>query len=157
MATDDTGLEILLPGECLQLLVAHTPKVGRVGVIHDNRPLVLPVNYAMVDGAVVFRTGRGAKLTAAMDGAAVAFEADAIDASWEEGWSVVVHGHAQLLPGGEQTSQLGDLPGRPWVPAERAHHVRIVPERITGRSIEAGRHRRNDVPPWNLRTQPPRD
>lgn len=152
MATDDVGLEILRPDECLQLLVAHTPKVGRVGVIQDDRPLVLPVNYAIADGAVVFRTGRGAKLAAAVDGAAVAFEVDAIDASWEEGWSVVVHGHAELLRGGDEVNRLDELPLRSWVPAERADHVRIVPERITGRSIEAGMHRRNDVPPWDLRT-----
>ncbi len=147
MATDDAGLEILLPHECLRLLVSHVPRVGRVAVIQDARPIVLPVNYAIVDGAVVFRTGRGAKLTAAMDGAPVAFEVDAIDASWEEGWSVVVHGRAELLTGDDATSDLSELPVRPWVPAERAHHVRIVPERITGRSIEAGRHRRTDVPP----------
>lgn len=155
MATDDTGLEILLPAECLQLLAAHSPKVGRIGVIHDDRPLVLPVNYAIVDGAVVFRTGRGAKLTAALDRAAVAFEVDAIDASWEEGWSVVVHGTAELL-GGDEVRLLGELPLRAWVPAERAHHVRIVPERVTGRSIEAGMHRRNDVPAWDLHTDAPR-
>lgn len=155
MATDETGLEILLPDECLRLLVAHAPKVGRVGVIHDDRPVVLPVNYAIVDGAVVFRTGRGAKLTAATDGAPVAFEADAIDASWEEGWSVVVHGHAELLRSDDAISELGDLLVRSWVPAERANHIRIVPERITGRSIEAGRRRRTDVPPWDLRAMPP--
>ncbi|MDQ3453190.1 MAG: pyridoxamine 5'-phosphate oxidase family protein [Actinomycetota bacterium] len=157
MATDETGLEILLPHECLQLLAARVPKVGRVGVIHDDRPDVLPVNYAIFDGAVVFRTGRGAKLTAAMEEAPVAFEVDAIDASWEEGWSVVVHGHAELLDSEDVISKLGDLLVRPWVPAERASHIRIVPERITGRSIEAGRHRRTDVPSWDLRAMPPRD
>lgn len=156
MATDETGLEILLPHECLRLLVDHAPKVGRVGVIRDNRPVVLPVNYAILDGAVVFRTGRGAKLTAAMEHAPVAFEVDAIDASWEEGWSVVVHGRAELMRSDDAISQLGDLLVRPWVPAERADHVRIVPERITGRSIEAGKHRRNDVPPWDPRTTPSR-
>lgn len=157
MATDQTGLEILLPDECLKLLVAHVPKVGRVGVIRDNRPVVLPVNYAIVDGAVVFRTGRGAKLTAAMDGAPVAFEVDAIDASSEEGWSVVVDGHAELLRGDDAISELGDLLVRSWVPADRANHIRIVPERITGRSIAAGRHRRNEGPPLGPRALSPQD
>ncbi len=68
MSSDDAGLEILLPHECLQLLDGHVPKVGRVGVIHDNRPDVLPVNYAIVDDAVVFRTGAGEKLAATLDG-----------------------------------------------------------------------------------------
>lgn len=59
MSSDDSGLKFLLPHECLQLLDGHVPKVGRVGVIHDNRPDALPVNYAVVDGPVVFRTGEG--------------------------------------------------------------------------------------------------
>lgn len=150
MAVDDTGLEILMPDECLRLLAGHAPNVGRVGLIHDGRPLVLPVNYAMLDDAVVFRTDRGAKLTAAEQAAAVVFEVDEIDSSWEEGWSVVVHGYAELLQSDEQGRPLKDLGLCSWVPADRAHHVRVVAERVTGRSIEAGRRRRNDVPAWDL-------
>ncbi len=97
MASDDAGLAVLLPHECLQLLDTHLPKVGRLGIVSDGRPDVLPVNYAVVGGEVVFRTGLGEKLAVAVDGAPVAFEVDAIDQSWQEGWSVVVHGHAQLL------------------------------------------------------------
>ena len=41
-----------------KLLDNHVLKVGRVGVIHDNRPDVLPVNYAVVDGPVVVRNLR---------------------------------------------------------------------------------------------------
>lgn len=147
MSSDDSGLEILLPHECLQLLDGHVPKVGRLGLIHDDRPDVLPVNYAVVDGAVVFRTGEGEKLAAAVDGAFVAFEVDSIDASWEEGWSVVVHGHAELLRSADAVDHVSGLLARSWVPAERTHHIRIVPESITGRSIDVGRLRRTDVPP----------
>lgn len=148
MMTDDAGLEVVLPDECLRLLVAHSPNVGRVGLIVDGRPLVLPVNYVMVDDAVVFRTGRGAKLVAATERAAVAFEVDAIDASWEEGWSVVVQGRAELVEDDDEIARLDRLPLRAWVPAERAQHVRIVPEQITGRSIEAGAYRRSELPAW---------
>ena len=153
MATDDVGLEILRPEECLALLAAHAPKVGRVGVIQDQRPHVLPVNYVLLDGMVVFRTGRGAKLTAALQGTAVAFEADAVDASWEEGWSVVIHGRGELVDSEDDLRQLAQLPLRPWVPAERAAHVRIVPDQVTGRSIEMGGRRRADVPPWQPGTR----
>lgn len=154
MGSDDTGLEILLPHECLQLLEGDVPKVGRVEVIHDNRPDVLPVNYVVVDGSVVFRTGEGEKLAAAVDGAFVAFDVDAIDASWEEGWSVVVHGQAELLRSTAEIEHLNGLLARSWVPTERVHHIRIVPESITGRSIDAGRPRRGNVPPWIAGTTP---
>lgn len=88
MASDDAGLAVLLPHECLQLLDTHLPKVGRLGIVSTGRPDVLPVNYAVVGGEVVFRTGLGEKLAVAVDGAPVAFEVDAIDQSWQEGWSV---------------------------------------------------------------------
>jgi len=35
------------------------------------------------------------------------------------------------------------------VPAERAYHIKIVPDSITGRSIDIGRARRGDIPPWS--------
>ncbi len=115
------------------------------------------MNYAIVDSAVVFRTGTGEKLAAALDGAFVAFEVDAIDASWEEGWSVVVHGHAEVLRSDEAINHLSTLLARSWVPAERTHHIRIVAESITGRSIDTGRPRLSDVPPWVPGTTPPQD
>ena len=130
--------------------------VGRLAVVVGDQPEIFPVNYLVDHGSIVFRTAEGTKLAASI-GRPVAFEVDAIDASWEEGWSVVVHGHAELLDSEDVISKLGDLLVRPWVPAERASHIRIVPERITGRSIEAGRHRRTDVPSWDLRAMPPRD
>jgi len=149
MASDDAGLAVLLPHECLQLLDTHLPKVGRLGIVSDGRPDVMPVNYAVVGGEVVFRTGLGEKLAVAVDGAPVAFEVDAIDQSWQEGWSVVVHGHAQLLHDDAEIAELGQHLAQSWVPAERAYHIKIVPDSITGRSIDIGRARRGDIPPWS--------
>lgn len=149
MASDDAGLAVLLPHECLQLLDTHLPKVGRLGIISDGRPDVLPVNYAVVGGEVAFRSGLGEKLAAAVDGAPVAFEVDAIDQAWQEGWSVVVHGHAQLLHDDTEIAELGQHLAQSWVPAEGAYHIKIVPDSITGRSIDIGRARRSDTPPWS--------
>lgn len=71
----------------------------------------------------------------------MAFEVDAIDQSWQEGWSVVVHGHAQLLHDDAEIAELGQHLAQSWVPAERAYHIKIVPDSITGRSIDIGRAR----------------
>lgn len=147
MGSGDIGMEVLLPHECLQLLAGHVPKVGRVGVIHDNRPNVLPVNCAVVEGAVIFRTGQG-ELAAAVDGAFVAFEVDSFDPSWEEGWSVVVHGHAERLRNDEAIDHLSGLlaaRGSPWSGPTTSVSCR---RSITGRSIDVGRLRRTDVPSW---------
>ena len=53
--------------------------------------MVVPVNYAVLDGDIVIRTGSGTKLDAALTGAVVAFEIDSVDPIYHEGWSVMVH------------------------------------------------------------------
>lgn len=146
---DDAGLSVLLPRECLQLLEAHLPKVGRLGIVHDGRPDVLPVNYAVIDGEVVFRTGLGEKLAAAIHNAPVAFEVDAIDESWQEGWSVVVHGHAVVLHDEAEIARFDRHLARSWVPVKRTHHIKVEMDAITGRSIDTSPRRRAAAPPWS--------
>jgi nitroimidazol reductase NimA-like FMN-containing flavoprotein (pyridoxamine 5'-phosphate oxidase superfamily) len=63
MMLTDEGLELLSEEECVDLL--RTGGVGRVGVTIAGLPVILPVNYACVDGDVLFRTGEGTKLNAA--------------------------------------------------------------------------------------------
>ena len=50
-------LEVLSTDECLSLL--DQAKVGRVGVSTGASPEVFPVVYRLLDGAIVFRTGKG--------------------------------------------------------------------------------------------------
>jgi len=94
MEVDRNGLEVLDRGECLRLLEQAT--IGRVGLSASALPVVLPVNFVLTDVGVVFRTSRGTKLDAAVDGAVVAFEADSFDPMYHEGWSVVVTGVAEV-------------------------------------------------------------
>src|SRR5947207_6690618 len=77
--------------ECLQLLAGR--RVGRIAFVADGQPLVFPVNYALDDETIVFRSDKGTKLTHAPL-TKVAFEIDAIDETNGEGWDVVVQGHA---------------------------------------------------------------
>ncbi len=86
------GLKVLAHDECESLLGSQ--RIGRVGLATPT-PLVLPVQYAMFDGDVVFRTAPGEKLIAAVMGRTVAFEVDDFDVSAMTGWSVVVIGHAE--------------------------------------------------------------
>ena len=71
-----TWLELLDRAECDRLL--ETQHVGRLAIVINGQPLIFPVNYAMLDGAVVFRTARGTKLFGAA-GHSVAFEIDGTD------------------------------------------------------------------------------
>src|SRR5579864_5006638 len=74
-ALDPGGLDEIEVAECWQLL--GTQAVGRVAVIVGHYPLVFPVNYAVDDKAILYRTGTGTKLQS-IHRSNVTFEVDSI-------------------------------------------------------------------------------
>ncbi|MCZ7525103.1 MAG: pyridoxamine 5'-phosphate oxidase family protein [Acidimicrobiia bacterium] len=133
---EQAGLEVLSEEECARLLA--TSHVGRVAVTMGALPAVVPVNYALLDGDVVFRTGKGTRLATATTGTVVAFEVDRVDAEERSGWSVLVVGMAdQITDPDELESALG-LGLRPWAPGDRDHFVRVAARRVSGRRLAAG-------------------
>jgi nitroimidazol reductase NimA-like FMN-containing flavoprotein (pyridoxamine 5'-phosphate oxidase superfamily) len=132
---DAKGLEILGVEECLRLL--GTQNTGRIAVIVERKPLVLPVNYAMHRGTVVFRTDPGTKLDAALGEEYVSFEVDEIDQRYRTGWSVLVVGQAERVYQPEELEELRRLPLQPWAPGHKAHYVRVLSTAISGRRIPA--------------------
>ncbi|MFI0723538.1 helix-turn-helix domain-containing protein [Streptomyces sp. NPDC021224] len=134
-AADAPRLTALDPDECRTLLSDHG--IGRVAVTTDDGPAVLPVNYSVVDGAVVFRTERTAAPALAV-GHRVAFEVDRADEALSEGWSVLVVGPASAVTDPGAVRGLGArTASAPWAGGGRLLWVRIEPERITGRRITA--------------------
>jgi uncharacterized protein len=128
----DDGLELLEEQECLRLLA--TSPVGRVAVTIGGLPAVFPVNFAMVDGDILFRTGEGTKLRAAVAHAIVGFQADAIDSTYHEGWSVFVIGRSEEIDD-DGSDLVTHAPVAPWAGGDRHHLVRIRPELVSGRRI----------------------
>lgn len=128
-----TGIEVLDRDACLRLLRAHG--VGRIAAMSGGRPILLPVNYAMDDDRVVFRTAPGTKLSAAVRGAPVAFEIDASDPVFQTGWSVMVAGWAEEVVDPDAVDRLEGLQLRSWSPGEKSHWVAVRPESITGRRV----------------------
>jgi len=128
----DEGLEILDEDECLRLL--GSVPVGRVAISSGALPAVFPVNFELYGRSIVFRTGRGTKLDAAVRLAVVAFEADEFDALYHTGWSVLAVGQAR-----DVTDNLdliaGDARVRPWAGGERRHYVTVEAEFLSGRRI----------------------
>jgi nitroimidazol reductase NimA-like FMN-containing flavoprotein (pyridoxamine 5'-phosphate oxidase superfamily) len=129
-----TGIEMLPRPECFRLLSGQT--VGRLGFLAGDQPLVLPVNFAVVRDVVVFRTGRGSKLDAAV-GTKVCFEADEVDTLAGDGWSVVVQGVAEEITDADhwfdEALRRGAAPT--WVSGGADHYVRIIPHVISGRRL----------------------
>lgn len=118
--------------ECLELLSGRY--VGRVAFNRGGRPSVLPVNYLVHEGSVIFRIGFGTALDDVI-GQWVAFEVDEIDEVYHSGWSVVVHGKAEEVWEPEDLETVRALPLRPWAPGDREHYVRILSTAVTGRRI----------------------
>jgi nitroimidazol reductase NimA-like FMN-containing flavoprotein (pyridoxamine 5'-phosphate oxidase superfamily) len=137
MAGDGTHptIEELAPEECLRLL-ASVP-VGRVGVTIDALPAVLPVNFVVHEGAVVFRTVPGTKLDAATAGAVVAFEADGYGTNLDpNGWSVLVRGVAREIADPADVAEARRLPLESWAWDGGADRfVRIELTVVTGRRV----------------------
>jgi len=122
----------LTKSECFDLL-AHE-SVGRLAVVDDHGPIILPVNYVLDHHMVVFRTDEGTKLHAA-NHRKVAFEIDGTDAETRAGWSVLVRGEAAEVTNPAEIARLRELPLEPWAPGTKAHYVRILPAVLSGRRI----------------------
>ncbi|GAA3556377.1 hypothetical protein GCM10022419_040990 [Nonomuraea rosea] len=139
-AMANPSVEVLDREECLRLI--GPGGIGRVAFNSSRGPTVLPVNYKMHQGAVVFRTAAGGAmdqdLTTGLEGVdiKIAFEIDMIDETNREGWSVLVQGPAHHLAQ-EETTEAAGVGVTPWVGGERQLYIRIVPQQITGRRIHA--------------------
>lgn len=108
---------------------------GRVALSVNALPAIFPVNYAVLDGDIVFRTGPGTKLDAALNGSVVAFEIDHAEPMSHRGWSVMVIGEAGPITDPETLARAAALPLTPWAPGERDMFVRIKSVIVTGREL----------------------
>jgi uncharacterized protein len=134
MATRSGRIEQLDTAASMELLASRP--VGRVAFVHHGRPEILPVNHVVDGWSIVFRTTYGPKLVAAASEAPVAFEADEHDPVTRTGWSVVVHGTAEVVLDAAVIERLESLELDTWAePHERRHWVRIHPDSVTGRRI----------------------
>ena len=128
-----TRLETLSAEECRELLERGV--VGRVAITAQGIPEVLPVNYTLIDGNIVFRAGRGTVLHGSTSDAPIAFEVDQSDPATLSGWSVLVVGFSKEVTDRREVDRaLAILPDG-WVPHEHEHVIRLQPIRVSGRRI----------------------
>jgi nitroimidazol reductase NimA-like FMN-containing flavoprotein (pyridoxamine 5'-phosphate oxidase superfamily) len=102
-----------------------------VGEVH-----IVPINYAVTDGRVVFRTSPGSKLLGVVMNEDVAFEVDEVGD--DRATSVVVRGQASLLRDGAADRAAG-LPISSWVPTDKDEIVAIEVREISGRAFRLDR------------------
>lgn len=130
LRTDDrVAMGALDVDECLVLLQWEV--LGRLAVaIPGAAPSVVPVNFAVDGGTIVFRTSEGEKLRHLLDNP-VSIQVDRFDWYRRIGWSVLVQGVASECDPSEIDGV--DLPS--WAPGDMEHVIRVVPTSITGRRL----------------------
>jgi hypothetical protein len=135
-AEDEAEAEDLTLVECLDLLEAR--QVGRIAIMTDAGPAIVPVNYRLVRTSdlnwIAFRTRLGGMLD--RTSFHVAFEIDEIDEAGRTGWSVLVRGWLEEVD--PDNADFGErFDSEPWV-RERDVWMIIRPQQIEGRRL---RHR----------------
>lgn len=139
-------MHVIPTDECYRLLGTH--EFGRIGVVADHYPLILPVNYRLDGTTVVIRTHPGTILQAA-EHANVTFEVDEIDRASRSGWSVLVRATAEEVTEqhrAEIIDRTFESGVEPWAAGDKDHWMRLVVHGVTGRRIVPG-----ELPPLDPR------
>lgn len=135
-------VEELTEAESLSLI--EQAEIGRIGFTGRFGPVVLPVNFKVLDGSVVFRTVAGSPLgedlrTGITDADyKVAFEIDEINPAERTGWSVMIQGGAHYVDDEQEQAVVRAVGIDPWVGGERDVFIRIKPTLISGRRVRRG-------------------
>jgi nitroimidazol reductase NimA-like FMN-containing flavoprotein (pyridoxamine 5'-phosphate oxidase superfamily) len=138
-ATHPPTPEHLDEAECLRLI--SPGGVGRLAYVGRYGPTVLPVNYVMHEGAIVFRTANDSPTdedlrTGIADAEyKVAFEIDEVHPEAREGWSVLVQGSIHHVDTPAERASMPTTGLEPWAGGQRELFLIIRPTRVTGRRV----------------------
>ena len=112
--------------------------MGRIGVVVNDFPVVVPVNYRLVETTgltwIALRTRPGNVIEQASMN--VAFEIDGIDAAHRQGWSVLVRGTLHHVDP-DAADFRARFDSEPWLATERDAWLIIQPFAISGRRLNA--------------------
>lgn len=128
-------LHALGEDECWQLVAQR--RLGRLGVTVAGVPEVFPVNYTPHDQRLLFRSGPGVKLDAALSGTSC-FEVDDFDEASGTGWSVMFHGRVAEVPAGPEGDALREPAIHPAAPGVRPLLLVFTPASVSGRRFSWG-------------------
>ena len=120
--------------ECEAIL--RSGVLGRMGVSSPDGPHIVPVNYAVVDDAIVVRTEPASVLGTWTNEAPLVFQVDHVDHEWQWGWSVSARGIGQWVTDAEEIARiLRAWAPRPWASGDRSRFIRLAWTEITGRKL----------------------
>lgn len=127
---ENDPVEELTTDECWEMLTAN--EFGRLAFHLGPEVHLTPINYAVYERTLLFRTAPGSKLVGVLMNPDVVFEID--EFTDDRARSVVVRGSARRLDE-DQQHRADEVPLRPWVPTHKYEVVEIKPDEITGRAF----------------------
>lgn len=133
MSDETTYFTRIDEAECWALL--KESEVGRIAWNSTDGLLIVPVNFSVVDGAVVFHTSPTSPLAALAEPTEVAFQADEIDRDSAIGWSVSARGTT-----GPASPEIAN---GSWLDGERPVGVELRPTRLAGRVVSGTKKTRS--------------
>ena len=90
-------------------------------------PHIVPLNYSVVDDAIIFLTSPYSVLGTHGRNAQIAFEVDFLDYENHRGWSVVARGRGDAVTDPDELARIRDQwPPRPWADGHRNLHFRFA-------------------------------
>jgi nitroimidazol reductase NimA-like FMN-containing flavoprotein (pyridoxamine 5'-phosphate oxidase superfamily) len=127
----------LSQAECEALLRAGL--VGRIAACAPDGPHIIPVNYSVVDDAIVLRTTPYSMLGSHAKGSVLALEVDQFDYEYQRGWSVVARGRAEAVVDAEQLDRVRrSWDPTSWAAGRRSLYLRFRWSDLTGRRLGQG-------------------
>jgi len=131
--------------ECRDLLEGGV--VGRVAMATPVGPRIVPVNYAVHDNAIVFRTAPYSQLGTYAGDNELAFEVDHFDYESHQGWSVVATGRGRVVDDHDEIQVIRKGWGpRPWAAGVRNLYLKLVWRELTGVRLGADWTRESMMP-----------
>lgn len=123
--------------ECQSLLRGGV--VGRVAVSTPTGPHIVPVNYSVVDDAIILRTSPYSVLGTHGRNAVLAFEVDYFDHAQQHGWSVQARGRSEVVSDAKELDHIRSVwAPRPWASGARNLFLRISWSELSGRRLGGG-------------------
>jgi nitroimidazol reductase NimA-like FMN-containing flavoprotein (pyridoxamine 5'-phosphate oxidase superfamily) len=136
---------VLSEQQCEALL--RMGMVGRVAFSTPAGPHMVPVNYTVVDDAIVVRTSPYSLLGTHGRNTVVAFEVDGFDHELERGWSVQARGRMEVVTGHREISRIREVADpSPWADGVRALYLRLRWTELSGRQLGASLNPVPEVP-----------
>ncbi len=131
--------------ECLVLLRAGV--AGRIALSTPTGPHIVPVNYSVVDDAIIVRTSPYSVLGTYGRETTFAFEIDSFDRVEARGWSVQARGRTEAVSDRTDLQQVREAAEpQPWAGGARPLYLRLRWTELTGRQVGARWDPLQDLP-----------